>query len=925
MRQYLITFLIFVSMLAPIYSVSSGTSTRLTVNDGGDGLAINVASGTLIRGRVQGNEHAKLFSNGYMIYTNATLVTHVTMIGGKYAIKGLNPVRYTNEIVEAMYDYMLMPNPFDYLNLSEDIPWLLSEQPVFEVVYDPKSGKNISVWTIHLRDDIYFTDGVQLTADDVVFTYEFISWINSEGAPAAYSGAVSNVENATKVDNFTVKIFMKVEGYLISRYALDIIIYPKHIYEIEDTWGWSDDDDYDIFPNWNITADNVSEYEVNVPNDPILICYGPFKLIGWTPQDLPPINATEFTLERNPNYFMRAVDEEGNILVPWSPITKDNIDLHGPYVKYLKYRVIHSQDPAEVYDALVNGEMDLASDIMITEYIDDFEQQNMTVVGVVRLGYGHTLINTEGEGPEINGTSIFNFSQFRRAIAFAYDKWRICNDVWYGHAVPVDVPDAKCSIWSIENPEVDLAPYTYAYYNKEKALAELEKIGIRDIDDDGWLEINSSDPDSEINVTILGTAMDIVEQIVEILAQDLEAVGIHATTEYVSWSELQNRVFYSRDYQIAFFGFSSDRYGYFLDYFRSGQWVSYVAGWSNSTYDDYVMNMLYYCETVDFAKQYAWDAELILFEEQPMIPIYNNIIHGVYRSAEVFPDGVMGVVEEVPGFPVKNKYTLLRAIKVFNPIQILSPQNNSVIANATELAYDVYINESNIANISLSINDTTIAIWVPENITEHPITYSLYFEEGGKYEIRVALTTVDGSVYTDSAVVIVDVEPPIIDISSLQNNTYVCGTIYVNYSLADISGIELAKLLINNTMLEAVYSTGDYSYELDTTIYEDGIYEIKVVASDKFGYYSSHKVYIYICNNPPILYIDSPQNNTYFNTTNITVSWHAHGIGINNYEVRLDDGDWTDVGNQTTYTFQGLGEGLHKLYVAVNDKAEHRG
>ena len=179
MRQYLITFLMFVSMLAPIYSVSSGTSTRLTVNDGGDGLAINVASGTLIRGRVQGNEHAKLFSNGYMIYTNATLVTHVTMIRGKYPIEGLNPVRYTNEIVEAMYDYMLMPNPFDYLNLSEDIPWLLSEQPVFEVVYDPKSGKNISVWTIHLRDDIYFTDGVQLTADDVVFTYEFISWINS--------------------------------------------------------------------------------------------------------------------------------------------------------------------------------------------------------------------------------------------------------------------------------------------------------------------------------------------------------------------------------------------------------------------------------------------------------------------------------------------------------------------------------------------------------------------------------------------------------------------------------------------------------------------------------------------------------------------------------------------------------------------------
>ena len=88
--------------------------------------------------------------------------------------------------------------------------------------------------TFRLRDDIYFSDGIAVTADDVIFTYETI--INPKVDAANLANLYVDVEKAVKVDDRVVKFIMK-RPHFKSLEVLsfwDIGIYPKHIYEFDD-------------------------------------------------------------------------------------------------------------------------------------------------------------------------------------------------------------------------------------------------------------------------------------------------------------------------------------------------------------------------------------------------------------------------------------------------------------------------------------------------------------------------------------------------------------------------------------------------------------------------------------------------------------------------------------------------------------------
>jgi len=81
-----------------------------------------------------------------------------------------------------------------------------------------------------LRDDIHFSDGVPITADDVIFTYKTI--INP-GIDASDSAQLFvDVKGVEKIDDKTVKFTMK-QPYFLALETLglwNIGVYPKHIY-----------------------------------------------------------------------------------------------------------------------------------------------------------------------------------------------------------------------------------------------------------------------------------------------------------------------------------------------------------------------------------------------------------------------------------------------------------------------------------------------------------------------------------------------------------------------------------------------------------------------------------------------------------------------------------------------------------------------
>jgi peptide/nickel transport system substrate-binding protein len=88
--------------------------------------------------------------------------------------------------------------------------------------------------TFRLRDDIYFSDGEMVTADDVIFTYETI--LNPEMDAANLAELYEDVDRVVKVDERMVKFYMK-RPYVRAPEILafwDVGIYPEHIYGFDD-------------------------------------------------------------------------------------------------------------------------------------------------------------------------------------------------------------------------------------------------------------------------------------------------------------------------------------------------------------------------------------------------------------------------------------------------------------------------------------------------------------------------------------------------------------------------------------------------------------------------------------------------------------------------------------------------------------------
>lgn len=158
---------------------------------------------------------------------------------------------------------------------------LLDEQPDFEEhppTFAPEIAESYE-WsddhldlTFHLREDLVWSDGVPLTAEDVRFTWEAqtspeVAWVNSYVKDA--------IEDVEVIDPHTVVYhFSQVSPSQLLE-ANEGVILPKH------EWGELP------FSEWRSNSDYFREN---------LVFSGPFGLESWTPQQ-------EIVLVRNERYF----------------------------------------------------------------------------------------------------------------------------------------------------------------------------------------------------------------------------------------------------------------------------------------------------------------------------------------------------------------------------------------------------------------------------------------------------------------------------------------------------------------------------------------------------------------------------------------------------------------------------------------------
>ncbi len=74
---------------------------------------------------------------------------------------------------------------------------------------------------------------------------------------------------------------------------------------------------------------------------------------------------------------------------------------------------------------------------------------------------------------------------------------------------------------------------------------------------------------------------------------------------------------------------------------------------------------------------------------------------------------------------------------------------------------------------------------------------------------------------------------------------------------------------------------------------------------------------------PPTVNIQSPVDLTYFGVDEVSVEWSGSDeeTGISHYEIRINEGDWADVGQATIHTFSDLDEGNYTVDVMAFDHA----
>ena len=175
-----------------------------------------------------------------------------------------------------MYDGLFTTDPFD----GEVIPKLAKS---IEILPDKKT------YIVHLRRGIKWSDGVEITADDVVFTWGTII-LGGFGDTATRDSLYVNGElpKVEKIDDYTVKFTTPVPFAPFLR-NLTTPIAPKHFYKIATDKGKN------YFRTFLSTNANPKNF----------VTSGAFKMKEYVP-------AQRVVYERNPNYYM--VDKNGKKL-----------------------------------------------------------------------------------------------------------------------------------------------------------------------------------------------------------------------------------------------------------------------------------------------------------------------------------------------------------------------------------------------------------------------------------------------------------------------------------------------------------------------------------------------------------------------------------------------------------------------------------
>lgn len=489
----------------------------------------------------------------------------------------------------------------------------------------PKLAKSVKVlpdnktYIIELRHGLKWSDGKEITSDDVYFTWNTIvfgGFGNTSTRDAMYIGP--ELPKIYKIDKYTVK-FVTPKPFSPFLRQLSVPIAPKHILEPVTKQGQK------AFASFWSSNTKPSEF----------VTSGAFKLKEYVP-------AQRLVYERNPNYYV--IDEKGQKL---------------PYLD--KYIILIVGDLNNELLKFKAGELDTVglrgSNVALfkeQERFSDYKIYNLGPdTGTMYFTFNlNTRKNDKGKY-YVNPVKQkwFNDVNFRKAVDYALDRENMVFNIARGVASPLFTPEPLSSIYLNEKIAKGHSQ------DMSKARELLVQSGFH------WKNKKLYDKEGhKVEFDLYTNAGNTERESIGVMVkQDLEELGMTVNFKPIEFNTLVGKLVNSNDFDAVIMGFTGsplEPYGgknvwysngtlHVFNMRKSADENKDILSWEKKLNDIFDKASL----ELNFAKrkQLYDEYQQLVYDEKPIIYLYSPIRISAVRNKfeNIYPTELGGVLHNI--------------------------------------------------------------------------------------------------------------------------------------------------------------------------------------------------------------------------------------------------------------------------------------
>ena len=543
--------------------------------------------------------------------------------GGKFVTstigegpKTFNPFTSTDATSSSMADMM-------YDGLFTSNPMTGKVVPKLAKSFEMKGNRYI----IHLRKGIKWSDGVPITADDVIFTWKDIIFAGLGNTSTRDSMIIDGeIPTIKKIDDYTVEFSIKKQFAPFLR-MLSVSIAPKHYFTKQKNWQ----NNFDRFLSTNINPDTI-------------VTSGAYRLKEYVP-------AQRVVFERNPNYY--EINKNGQKL---------------PYLDKIVYLIVGDLNNQILkFEAKELDEISLrGGDVArykAKEYDSDYTIYNLGP----DTGTMFVAINLNRRFSQQNGVKKyfvnpkkqvwFNDVNFRKAIDYAIDRKSMVQNIANGMASPLFTAESKNSIFynkSLVGHERNLS-IAKSYLKKSGFYYKNGKL----------YDKNNNRVEFDLYTNAGNTEREALGVMVK---QDLADIGMQVNFKPIEFNSLVNKITNSYDWDMIILGLTGSSFEP-----HNGKNVWYSSGplhiFNQRPVNKPVTDRLSWEKNLDnifdkaalelnfkSRKKYYDEYQRIIYNEAPIVYLYSPIrIYAIRRKFKnILPSSLSGLTYNIEEIYIDN-------------------------------------------------------------------------------------------------------------------------------------------------------------------------------------------------------------------------------------------------------------------------------